>query len=260
MPTPPCLSELQRAFGAALVEGDGSALAPWIIARGIDPAARLRIYRHANLAIHVEALMASFPATVRLLGEECFDGVATRHAAWIGSTSGNLQTYGTDFPDFLAIQPELAGVAWVADVARLEWLRQEVALAASGVEADPVALVLALARDTNAFVHLQPHLRVCDASVPALDLWRFAMDLAPAIAPDAVPQHVLLWRTSEGIVMHAVAPALARFARALQDGCRLAAAWEIARTPALAPESVLAPLLDHRLIAAITSPCEDTAP
>lgn len=258
MPTPPCLPELQRAFGAALVEGDGDALAPWIDARGIDPAARLRIYRHANLAIHVEALTASFPAVVRLLGEDCFDGLATRHAAWIGSTSGNLQAYGADFPGFLAIQPELAGVAWVAEVARLEWLRQEAALAASGVEADPVTLALALARDTNAFVHLQPHLRVFDANVPALDLWRFAMGLAPATTPDAGSQHVLLWRSGGGIAMYAVAPALACFVRELQDGHRLAAAWEIARTPALAPESVLAPLLEHHLIAAITPPREDT--
>ena len=259
MPTPPGLSELQRAFGAALVEGDGTTLVPWIAARGIEPAARLRIYRHANLAIHVEALMVSYPAVVRLLGEDCFDGLATRHAAWVGSRSGNLQDYGADFAGFLALQPELAAVAWVAEVARLEWLRQEVALAAAGTRADPVALVLALAHGSDPRVRLQAHLRVCDAGVPALDLWRFAMGRAPAAAPDAGAQHVLLWRTGEGIAMHAVAPALAHFTRALQDGCRLAAAWEAARTPGLTPEAVLAPLLEHGLIAAIASPSEDTA-
>ena len=255
---PPCLSELQRAFGAALVDGDTTALAPWIAARGIDPSARLRIYRHANLAIHVEALMSSFLAVTRLLGEDCFDGLATRHAAWVGSSSGNLQEYGADFPGFLALQPELAAVAWVAEVARLEWLRQEVALAAPGIDIDPVALMLALARSNDPRVHLQPHLRVCDTSVPALDLWRFAMDQAPAAAPDTGSQHVLLWRTDEGIAMHAVEPALARFARALQEGDRMTAAWDIARTPGLTPEVVLAPLLEHGLIAAIASPTEDT--
>jgi hypothetical protein len=260
MPTPPCLSELQRAFGAALVEGDGIVLTPWIAARGIDPAARLRIYRHANLAIHVEALMTSFPAVVRLLGEDCFDGLATRHAAWVGSRSGNLQEYGADFPGFLAAQPELAALAWVAEVARLEWLRQEVALAAAGDAADPVALVLALAHAADPVVRLQPHLRVCCAGVPVLSLWQFAMHAAPAVAPTAEAQQVLLWRTGEGIAMHAIEPALARFTRALQDGQRLAAAWTLARTPELAPEAVLAPLLEHGLIAAIAPSQEDIRP
>ena len=255
MPTPPCLSELQRAFGDALAGGDGSPLVPWIAARGIDPAARLRIYRHANLAIHVEALMTSFPAVVRLLGEDCFDGLATRHAAWVGSRSGNLQEYGADFPGFLAAQPELATLAWVAEVARLEWLRQEAALAASGAAADPVALVRALAEAHDPFVRLQPHLRVCSASVPALGLWRYAMDLGPAIAQDGSPEHVWLWRTGDGIAMRAVEPALAAFTRALLAGERLAAAW--ASAPGLPPQELLAPLLEYGLIAAIVSTSEE---
>jgi hypothetical protein len=260
MPTPPCLPELQRAFGAALAEGDGATLAPWIAARGIDPAARLRIYRHANLAIHVEALATSFPAALRLLGEDCFDGLATRHAARVGSRSGNLQEYGADFPGFLAAQPELAGLGWVAEVARLEWLRQEAALAAAGRTVDVLALMLALAQAADPRVSMQPHLRVFEAAVPALDLWRYAMGAGPAVAPAGGAQHVLLWRTGEGIVMRAVEPALARFARALLDGQPLAAAWDAVRTSALTPEAVLAPLFEHGLIAAIASPLEDFCP
>lgn len=256
MPMPPSLHELQRAFGAALVEGDGHALAPWIAARGIDPAARLRIYRHANLAIHVEALATSFPAAVRLLGEDCFDGLATRHAAWIGSTSGNLQAYGADFPGFLAAQPELAAHAWVAEVARLEWLRQEVALAASGDIADPVALVLALAAATDPAVRLQPHLRLCSSTVPVLGLWRCATDRAPAVAPDGPGEHVLLWRAGDGVAMGAIDSVLGDFVRALLAGERLAAAW--ANAPVTAPQELLAPLLEHGLIAAIVNASEET--
>jgi hypothetical protein len=257
MPMPPSLHELQRAFGAALVGGNGDALAPWIAVRGIDPAARLRIYRHANLAIHVEALATSFPAVVRLLGEECFDGLATRHAAWIGSASGNLQAYGADFPGFLAAQPELAAHAWVAEVARLEWLRQEAALAAAGRLADPRALLHALAAATDPAVRLQPHLRVCSSAVPVLGLWAYAVDSAPAVAPDGMPEHVLLWRTGDGIAMRAVEPALAGFTRALLAGQRLAAAW--ANTPGIAPQALLAPLLEHRLIAAIVPATEEAS-
>jgi hypothetical protein len=257
MPMPPSLHELQRAFGAALAGGDGEALAPWIAARGIEPDARLRIYRHAGLAIHVEALAVSFPAAVRLLGEDCFDGLATRHAAWVGSASGNLQAYGADFADFLAAQPELTEHAWVAEVARLEWLRQEAALAASGSAADPVALVRALAVATDPVVRLQPHLRLCSSAVPVLGLWRYAMDLAPAVAPAGPGEHVLLWRAGEGVAMRAVDPAPAGFVRALLAGERLAAAW--AHAPGIAPQALLAPLLEHGLIAAIVNLSEETS-
>jgi hypothetical protein len=251
MPMPPSLPELQRAFGAALAGDDGAALAPWIAARGIEPAARLRIYRHANLAIHVDALAVSFPATVRLLGEDCFDGVATRHAARIGSSSGNLQVYGADFADFLVAQAELAAHAWVAEVARLEWLRQEAALAASADVAEPLTLVRALAAASDPLARLQPHLRVCSSAVPALALWRYAMGLAPAVAPHGPAEHVLLWRAADGVAMWAVDPSLAGFVRALLAGQPLAAAW--ASAPDVAPQALLAPLLERGLVAAIVN-------
>jgi hypothetical protein len=257
MPTPPSLHELQRAFGAALAGGDGQALVPWIATRGIEPVARLRIYRHAGLAIHVEALAVSFPAAVRLLGEDCFDGLATRHAAGVGSTSGNLQAYGADFPGFLAAQPELAAHVWVAEVARLEWLRQEAALAASGRTADPVALVLALAAATDPAVRLQPHLRLCSSAVPVLGLWRYAMGLAPAVAPDGPAEHVLLWRAGDGVAMRSIDSGMADFVRALLAGERLALAW--ANAPGTVPQDLLAPLLEHGLINAIFNASGETS-
>jgi hypothetical protein len=257
MPMPPSLHELQQAFGAALAGGDGDALAPWIAARGIEPAARLRIYRHAGLAIHVEALVTSFPAVVRLLGEDCFDGLATRHAARVGSTSGNLQAYGADFADFLAAQPELAAHAWVAEVARLEWLRQEVALAASAGSADAVVLVRALAAATDPAAQLQPHLRLCSSSVPVLGLWRYAMDLAPAAAPAGPGEHVLLWRAGDGVAMRTIDSPLAGFVRALLAGERLTAAW--AHAPGIAPQALLAPLLELGLVTAIVNLSEETS-
>lgn len=77
----PRLPELQRAFAAAIVDGDAAALTPWIQPRGIAPAARLRIYRNAVFAIQVEALATTFPAVRAALGEAALDGLATRYAA-----------------------------------------------------------------------------------------------------------------------------------------------------------------------------------
>lgn len=253
MPTPPSLHELQAAFAAAIVEGEAPALAPWIATRGIDPAARLRIYRHANLAIHVEALATGFPAVQRLLGEEAFDGLATRHAAWHSSTSGNLQRYGDDFARFLAAQPETAAYPWLSEVARLEWLRQESALAAADRTADAGTLIDALSTITDPALRLQPHLRVCSSPAPVLDLWRLALGREPAVQPTARAQHVLLWRAGDQLSMCEVSAAQAAFTRALAAGQSLAAAWQAARlaTPEAGPDVLLRPLLEHALISAV---------
>jgi Uncharacterized protein conserved in bacteria len=175
MISPPSLLELQRAFAVAIVDGAAPALEPWIDARGIAPAARLRIYRHANLAIHVDALAVTFPALRRLLGEDCFDGLATRHAAFRGNRSGNLQDYGADFADFVVAQPETAAWPWLGEVARLEWLRQEVALAADEPPADAGSLIAALA-NTRDTLRLRPCVRVPSSAWAVLDLWRYAQE------------------------------------------------------------------------------------
>lgn len=252
MPTPPPLSELQRTFGAAIAGADGCALEPWIAARGIEPAARLRIYRHANYAIHVDALAVSFPVVRAFLGGECFDGVATRHAAWRGSRSGNLQNYGADFPAFLVEQDELASCLWLGEVAQLEWLRQQSVLSAAEPAIDADALISAVAAaDGNLRLRLHPHVRMFSASLPVLGLWRYAQQpeaFAAAPDPAGAAQHVLLWREDGQVAMCELTPAQARFTRALLAGDTLDAALAAADDTCKAPEELLRPLLEHALV------------
>jgi len=251
MPAPPSLSELQHAFAQVLQGGEAPALQAWIAGHGIDPAARLRIYRHAGYAIHVDALATSYPALRRLLGEDSFDGLATRHAAWHGSRSGNLQDYGADFADFIAAQAETAAWPWLGEVARLEWLRQQAVLAADAAPADPAALLAALA-DAKGALRLHPSVRVLRSDWAVLDLWRHAL-LPDAGAPDpSAAQAVLLWREQTQVAMRAITPAQAVFAQALYRRAppadALAAA--LAVDAAVPPEALLQPLLEHALFAA----------
>lgn len=254
MSTPPRLSELQQAFGMALAQDAVSTLEPWIAARGIEPAGRLRIYRHANYANHVSALTVSFPAVRAFLGDECFDGIATRHAARRGSHSGNLQNYGADFPAFLLQQDELAACPWVSDVAQLEWLRQQSALAAAGRPVDANTLIAAIvASDGDPQLRLHPHVRLYSASLPVLDLWRYAQDPDAAdSAPDPAgpAQHVLLWRDGGQVGMCELLPAQAAFVRALLagDGLEAAHVAAVACDANVAIDGLLRPLLENALV------------
>lgn len=250
MPQPPSLSDLQRDFLAAMGDTGPSPLEAWVEARGIAPAARLGIYRNAVLDIHVGALATTFPAVRAWVGEQTFDGLATRHAVRVGSCSGNLQALGRGFDRFLAAQPELGGYPWLADLARLEWLRQEVLLSP---RVDAIRVGAGLPPDT---IRVQPHVRWLRAAVPVLDLWRCAQDPASAAMPAlGRPQAVLLWREDEVLCMCEVAEATCTWLEAAGAGWRAAAPVP----PAPAPWQ---PLLDHGLLAVAGPPstAEDFRP
>ncbi|OOG60511.1 hypothetical protein B0E47_02720 [Rhodanobacter sp. B05] len=252
MPAPPSLSELQAGFARAMIDGAAPALLPWIGMRGIEPAARLQIYRNAILATQVASLVTSFPAVERMLGVDCFDGWATRYAAWHGSRSGNLQNLGDDFADYLETQAELSGMRWLGELARLDWLRQCTILAADARALDAVALQAALlAAGDDPLLHLLPCVRAIAAPFPLLDLWRHCESPQTlAVDLDGGAQGVLLWREDGQVAMQACIPAIVALVTALKQGKRVSAAVEAAHTldPDAPLDALLGPLLTRALI------------
>jgi hypothetical protein len=266
-PNPPSLRELQQAFAASLVDDPARGLHPWIAARGLDPEARLRIYRHAGYAIHVEALEAVFPVTRAFVGAESFDGLATRYSARHGSRSGNLQAFGDAFPGFLRMQPETADWPWLGDVATLESLRQQCLLAADGGPAqDRMLRTLAAAGEGPVWLRLAPHVRLMRARSPVLDLWRYGR--APQVTPQPDPagdaQCVLLWRDGHAVRECAVSVTQADFIAALRDGVDVMRALVVAGVDPEDPRTLadmLHRLLEHALIcSADMSPPEVATP
>ncbi|MFC5527686.1 putative DNA-binding domain-containing protein [Rhodanobacter ginsengisoli] len=252
MSAPPSLSELQSGFARAMIDGAAPALLPWIDARGIAPAARLQIYRNAILATQVASLVTSFPAVERMLGTDCFDGWATRYAAWHGSRSGNLQNLGDDFADYLQAQPELSGLAWLGELTRLDWLRQRTILAADAEPLDAAALAAALrvAGDDPA-LHLLPCVHAMAAPFPLLDLWRYCESPETShVNLEGGAQGVLLWREDGQVAMQSCTPAGVAFVAALKQGARVSVALAAAQAldAGAGIAALLGPVLTHALI------------
>ena len=258
MHRPPSLPELQSGMARSIIDGAVPDWLPWIATRGIEPVARLQIYRNAVLATQVDTLETSFPAVRRMLGEDCFDGWATRYAAWNGSHSGNLQNLGHDFAGFLQGQSDLAGLRWLGDLARLEWLRQRTILAA---EAPALAMTTLhaslLAADGDPGLRLLPCVHALGSALPVLDVWHFSQSPDDmALDLHAGPQGALLWREHGQVAMQACSPATATFIAALIDGITvanaMAAAQQVDASVTLAP--LLAPLLDNALVQDVLYP------
>jgi hypothetical protein len=127
----PSLPELQAAFASALVDASDAALLPFVVADRIAPAERIAVYR-GNLQHNFrEALRAVHPVVDRLVGERFFDHAADRYMRAHPSASGDIHGFGAHFADFLATFEPAAGLAYLPDVARLEWAMHEVFHAAA---------------------------------------------------------------------------------------------------------------------------------
>ena len=97
----PSLPELQRAFGAALLLGETADIEPYIVPNGVEPAARLRIYRNNARENFLAALRASFPVLERLVGADYFRQLACDYMQRFPSPSGNLHHTGEQLATYL---------------------------------------------------------------------------------------------------------------------------------------------------------------
>lgn len=222
----PSLPELQRQFAASLLGDAPAPLLGVVAGNGLEPAARLQIYRNIVNNNHASALRTAYPAVLRLVGEDFFESIAARYFRHHPTRSGNLQDYGVDFPDYLAQLPEAAGLAYLPDVARLEWARQESVLAA---DAEPLSIteIAKVNEPDHLRVALHPSLRLIASSHPVLDIWRFCQEIDPGeLKLSGKSQNVLIWRDGTQIAMQEIDAGSYTFITALSLSESLAAAHE----------------------------------
>ncbi|TAN02426.1 MAG: DUF2063 domain-containing protein [Rhodanobacteraceae bacterium] len=197
----PSLLECQRRFMAALYAPEEPGQVEAIVGNGLEPAARLRIYRHSCEAIHTGALRTTYPAVLALVGEAFFDQCASGYRRVHASPSGNLQAFGGHFADYLETLPELRTLPYLPDVARLEWLRQQ-AILAGDAEALPNAVFeRALAVSESTFM-LHPSVQRLASPHAILTIFQYAM--APGEEGLQLPdtgENVLLWREDGEVAM-----------------------------------------------------------
>ena len=216
----PSLRELQRSFAAAM-HGRAEGIVPAIDGGAIGASARIGIYRNAIAATRLRTLSDAFPAVVALVGAAFFERLAYRYSDLQPSRSGDLCAYGAQFPQFIDESPEAIGpVPYLGDVARLEWLRQEAALAAdSDPVPDPRPLLAAAADPRRLRATLHPSLRSIRSAFPVFAIRRWCdAPAAPAPRLDDGPECGLIWRSDGEVAESAIHPASVAFVETLREG------------------------------------------
>lgn len=229
MPAAPRLHELQQGFAAAVL-GRSDEVAAWVDGAGLEPAARLRIYRNAVAATHNAALRDAFPTVQALVGEDFFEAMSARYRQQHPSTCGNLQSFGGALPGFIEAMPQARSLGYLADIARLDWLRQLTALAPDAAPVDPRAVAAAAATEPHRLhLLLNPSLHRLHSRWTLLTLWQWCQSpVGSAPRADRGAENVLLWRDAGEVVMAAVDPTTFRCIEVLAAGGDVATAYRSA--------------------------------
>ncbi len=225
----PPWADLQSTFAAALRDPQHPVPSGCIGPDGAPDAKRFAIYRNNVASSLIDCLAESYPATRRLLGEECFRETARWYTTQELPCSPILLEYGASFPDFIGELEPLAELPYLADVARIEraWLE-----AYHAAEATPIApAVLARVpahRAGELCLTLHPTVRIVRSRFAALSIWQLnvaAANLRP-IPLEARGEDALLCRPAAEVYARAMPEGGAEFICALAAGEPLGLAAE----------------------------------
>jgi hypothetical protein len=224
------LLELQMRLRRAVLGGDTAEIVAAIQGDGLDPAARVGIYRHHAFATLGNALQGTFPVVCRLVDKRFFAYAAHEYLREHPPHSRCLVEYGADFADFLAGFEPCRDLPYLADVARFEWALNIAATVreATPLQAETLAVVPA-GEAAYVALRLQPSLSYFASPWPIDAIWQANKeDEVPPIDLTSGGANLEIRRTGEAVVWRRTDPGTFAFRTALADGLILAAAMAVA--------------------------------
>ena len=222
MPSP---RELDRGFATGLLGGSDDAILAEILGDGLAPAARLAIYRNHVFATLTEALEATYPVVVRLVNRRFSAYAADRYIREHPPAGPCLFEYGASLPDFLAAFPACQHLAYLPDVARLEWALNLALHAEDAVALDPRWLAAVPPDEiVRLRLRLHPAVSLLESPWPLDRIWRAnqpGADPEATVSLDAGAVRLEVCRLDSDVVFRSLAAGTFAFRRALASGCEL---------------------------------------
>lgn len=170
----------------------------------------------------VDTLATAFPVTQRIVGVRAFATLADAFVRAEPPRVPQLSAYGTGFADFIAAGDVGQRLAYLADVARLEWARAESYFAADAPALDPTRLAALTPEEMErAVLRLHPATRLLESAFPIQRIWDVNQsDDVPAVDM-RVAETVLVTRPGLQIVQRKIVPADAVLIKAIAAGATL---------------------------------------
>ena len=256
--------ELERDFTAALLGGSEESVVAEIQGDGLDPTARLAIYRHHVFVTLTEALEATYPVVVRLVDRRFFAYAADHFIRRHPPAAPCLFEYGEPLADFLATFPPSRHLVYLPDVARLEWALNRALHAEDAVTLDPRWLA-ALPPDEigRVRIRLHPSVSLLQSSWPIDRIWRAnqpGADPAATVSLEEGGVRLEICRLEDDVVFRTVAAGTYAFRSALASDLDLQSAVNGGRAadPQFDLTDALRELLDDGLVVGAIAPSQMT--
>jgi hypothetical protein len=234
----PSLRELQRALSAHIVAGDGPPLDAWIrVPAGADSAARIAVYTEGYPARVTEALRETYPALANILGDGSLAGLSDRYRGVLRDEPTNLNDVGADLPRFLRQDRLSEQLAFLPELAELEWAVTRSFHAAACDRFDPIDCKSWSIEDwQRAQIRFQPGLALLRSRWPLRALYATRNQDRDEIDVDLEQggECVLVFRRGFEVAVEATPPREADAIEAFRAGATLAEVSEgLARDDAL---------------------------
>ncbi|ARU87751.1 DUF2063 domain-containing protein [Pseudomonas sp. M30-35] len=237
----------QQEFSSALINAEQpcpTQLKTW---NGSDSSSRFAVYRNNVISSLINALADNFPVVLQLVGDDFFRAMANVFVREFPPQTRILTFYGAGFARFIEAFPPARSLPYLADVARLEFVRiqayHSADVAALGPEQISQVLSQPEALERMTFT-LHPSLTVLNSAHAIVSLWgahQGHIDITQ-VNPNTA-EHALILRNQLDVEVMHISAAAALFIGVLMERQPLAAAVEYAI--ACEPDFDLPPLLAH---------------
>lgn len=169
----PSLRELQRGFAEGVLHAAPADFTRHVVSGRFRAEQYFQVYRNNVFENLTAALKAVYPVIERLVGEGFFRYAAASCISLHPPRSGNLHDFGENFAEFLEGFPPARELAYLPDVARLEWAWHQSFHSADGTPLAITALAtIPPEQYGNLKITLQPSVRMVSSPYPVLRIWQ----------------------------------------------------------------------------------------
>lgn len=166
------LKETQEKFINGVLKGDEGVVPLLAPGGGVPAEARMRIYRNNTNISLADVLFGVFPILAGVIGDESFKCAVAEFVKECPPSSGNVNDYGAEFPEFLKRFSPSAGIPYLSDIALFEWFYYG---AHFGEKRKPLSVSKLQKIKDGDFPKLKfsvsPEARVLGTRYPVLELW-----------------------------------------------------------------------------------------
>jgi hypothetical protein len=195
----------------------------------IEALERFTIYRNNVILSLITAMADTYPVVKRLLGDEFFNAIAKEFVRKNPPEKPSLLFYGEGFIEFIRHFPACSEIAYLADVAKLEWFNVR-AFHAADEELLDNNLLASVAEESLSEVSftLQPSVHLMSSEWPVDTIWEENLkdEVATLNIEDFDANNLLIYRHQLQVQVINLQIDCYHFLYAFSEGKNIAEAWD----------------------------------